>query len=414
MSRTASIVTLVLIIVGIAAFSLLGIYGLPLGRFDFLPFSQSISQGLDLRGGVYAVYEAKGASAEDLSRAMEIMRNRLDKENYLEATLSRQDPDRIRVEIPDVSDPDAVFKLIGQPAKLEFVDPDGKPIMTGEEIIRAVQGTEGGQVVVHFQLNDKGTIAFSEATSRLVGQPIKILLDGQQISAPTVNTAITGGTGYIEGGFTVGEAQRLALQLESGAIPVEIKQLEARTISATLGVDALRTSVIAGGIGLLIVILFMMAFYRLPGFLASISLALFALLNLYILAITGIQVTLPGVAGVILSIGMAVDANVLIFERIKDELALGKTLRSAVDGGFKKAFVTILDSNVTTVLSGIVLYFLGTGPIKGFAITMILGVLVSMFTAITFTRLLMKLMIRLNITAPWLYSSRWKKVEAAK
>lgn len=414
MSRTSAIVALLLIIAAIAGLTYLGFNGLAIGRYDVLPFSASIKQGLDLKGGVYAVYEAQDPTADDITRAMEIMRNRLDKANYMEATISKQGTNRIRVEIPDVADPDKVFNLIGEPAVLEFYDPDGKLIMTGDRIVNAQAGQQYGEIVVYFTLNSVGAREFGDATARLVGRPIRIVLDGQEISAPNVNTPITGGEGYIEGGFTLPEAQKLAMQLQSGAIKVPLKQTEARTISATLGVDALKTSIQAGAIGLLLVVIFMMAFYRLPGFLAAIALSVFTLLTLYILAITGIQVTLPGVAGVILSIGMAVDANVLIFERIRDELGLGKTLRSAVESGFKKAFVTILDANITTVLAGVVLLIFGTGPIKGFAYTMILGVLVSMFTAITLTKFLMNIMLRLNINKPWLYSRRWKKAEAVK
>lgn len=420
MSRTSSIVALAILVAGIVALTLLGLNGLQIGRYDVLPFSEAINQGLDLRGGVFAVYQAQDTSVADFSNkmdiAMNIMRTRLDSNNFTEATISNQgfNGEKIRVEIPGVSSPDEVFKLIGQPAQLEFLDPDGKIIMTGQNIKAASQGTVNGAAVVNFSLDGEGAKAFAEATARLVGQPIRILLDGKQISEPNVENPITGGEGYIEGNFTAASAQQLATQLQSGAIPIKLTQTEARSISATLGADALKTSVIAGAIALLIVMLFMMSFYRLPGFLAAIALAVFTLLNLYILAITGLQVTLPGVAGIILSIGMAVDANVLIFERIKDELRLGKTLRSAVDGGFRKAFITILDSNVTTVLAGLVLLLFGTGPVKGFAYTLILGVLVSMFTAITFTRFLMNIMIKLNITASWLYFPRLKKVEAVK
>lgn len=420
MSRRASIITLVALIVVTALFTFLGIHGLPLGRYDFLPFSKSINQGLDLKGGVYAVYAAKDPGQADLKTkingAMAVMRNRLDSNGYTEATLSNEgsNGNRIRVEVPNVSDPDAIFKLIGQPAKLEFVDPDGKVVMTGDRITSAQAAMQNGEYVVDFSLNATGKTEFAQATSRLVGQPLKIVLDGTQISAPNVETAITGGSGYIQGNFTQGSAQQLATQLQSGALPLELTQLEANTISATLGVNALNTSVEAGAIGLIAVIIFMMAFYRLPGFLANISLIVHTILLLYLLAVLNIQLTLPGIAGIILGIGMSVDANVIIFARIHDEMRLGKTLRSAVDNGFKKAFVTIFDSNVTNVLAGVVLMALGTGSVKGFAYTMVLGVVLSMFTAITLTRFLMNLMIKLNVTLPWLYSHNWQKEEVAK
>jgi preprotein translocase subunit SecD len=420
MNRRTSIIALVVLVLGIVVFTYIGVNGFAVGRYDVLPFSKSITQGLDLKGGVYAVYEAQDTTQSDLPTkikdAMEIMRNRLDAKGYTEATLSTQGVNntRIRVEIPGVSNPDEIFSLIGEPAKLEFVDPDGLVVMSGERIVKAQAVLQSGAYVVDFTLDAQGTTQFANATIRLVGKALSIKLDGNVISSPTVNTAITGGSGYIEGNFTQPEAEKLALQLQSGALPLTLTQLEARTISATLGVDALRTSVEAGAFGLLAVVIFMMAFYRLPGFLADISLIIYTLIVLYILVFTGIQLTLPGIAGIIISMGMAVDANVIIFERIKDEMVAGKTLRSAVDAGFKKAFNAIIDSNVTTVLAGIVLALLGTGSIKGFAYTLIIGVVVSMFTAITLTRFLMNVMIKLNVTIPWLYSYRWKKEEVVK
>jgi preprotein translocase subunit SecD len=414
MRRTASIVTLVALVIGIAAFTLLGLFGLQVGRYDVLPFSKSINQGLDLKGGVYTVFDAKDPTQADLptkiSNAMDIMRNRLDKEGYTEATIASQNNNtRIRVEIPNVSNPDEVLKLLGTPAKLEIFDPNGTVVLSGTHITKAQAALQSGAYVVAFELDGTGKTQFADATTKWDGKVLTIKLDDAIISSPVVNSPIMGGSGIIEGNFNQGSAQQLAVQLESGMLPLELKQLEARTISATLGVDALRTSIEAGAIGMLVVVLFMLAFYRLPGFLADISLIIYTLIVLYILAISGIQLTLPGIAGIIISMGMAVDANVIIFERIKDEMMTGKTLRASVDAGFKKAFVTILDSNVTTVLAGVVLAFLGTGSVKGFAYTLIIGVLVSMFTAITLTRFLMNVMIRLKITVPWLYSYRWKK-----
>ena len=422
MKRSTSIIWLAVMVAGIILFSLLGVYGLPVGRFDVLPLSRSISQGLDLRGGVYAVYEAKDPNQKDLSSKMDgailIMRNRLDSNGFTEATITRQgnglSSNRIRVEIPGVSDPDQVFTLIGKPAKLEFFGPDGVLVMTGNRVVKAFAGSQQGNVVVNFELNAQGTKEFSDATAKFINQRISIKLDDVEISAPNVNSVISGGSGYIEGSFTQAEAQQLAVQLQSGALPVQLNQLEARTISATLGVDALKTSAEAGLIGMCVVILFMLVNYRLPGALASVALLIYVLLVLYTLAVTGIQLTLPGVAGIILGIGVAVDANVIIFERIKEEMMQGKTLRSAVDAGFKKAFVTIFDANLTAFLAAIVLMVLGTGPIKGFAYAMMLSIVASMFTAVVVTRFIMNIMIRLNITNPKLYSNKWHKEEVAK
>ena len=389
----------------------MAIFGLNIGALEIKPLVEGISQGLDLRGGVSAVYEAQDEGQSDfaslLSGTMAVLRNRLTNQGFTEATVTQQGTNRIRIEIPDVDDPNEILNIIGQPAHLEFKTADGETIMDGSAVVSAEMGYLDGQPVVQFTLNDEGATAFATATAENVGSTISIELDGEVISAPTVNQAITGGQGYIEGNFTAESAQQLAMLIQSGALPLDIEQIEVRTISATLGEDALSTSMTAAVIGVLLVIVFMLVIYRLPGVMASLALLIYILIDLFLLAvIPGVQLTLPGIAGIVLSIGMAVDANVIIFERMKEEMRAGKTVRASVESGFKRAFSAILDSNITTIIAGLVLMIFGAGTIKGFAITLTIGVVCSMFTAVVVTRFLLRQMVGLNFTNHRLYGVR--------
>ena len=409
--KTRCAVNMIVVVILLAAFGALAIFGLNIGALEIKPLVEGISQGLDLRGGVSAVYEAQDEGQSDfaslLSGTMAVLRNRLTNQGFTEATVTQQGTNRIRIEIPDVDDPNEILNIIGQPAHLEFKTADGETIMDGSAVVSAEMGYLDGQPVVQFTLNDEGATAFATATAENVGSTISIELDGEVISAPTVNQAITGGQGYIEGNFTAESAQQLAMLIQSGALPLDIEQIEVRTISATLGEDALSTSMTAAVIGVLLVIVFMLVIYRLPGVMASLALLIYILIDLFFLAvIPGVQLTLPGIAGIVLSIGMAVDANVIIFERMKEEMRAGKTVRASVESGFKRAFSAILDSNITTIIAGLVLMIFGAGTIKGFAITLTIGVVCSMFTAVVVTRFLLRQMVGLNFTNHRLYGVR--------
>ncbi|MFZ5974897.1 MAG: protein translocase subunit SecD [Bacillota bacterium] len=419
-----SAIKLTLYIIVVAFLGFIAVNGLSLGVNSIKPVKDVIKRGLDLTGGIYTVYQAKDTSVKDfeykMDSAVTVLRTRLDGKGFTEATITRQGTDKIRIEIPinetsENQDVNAISKYIGTPAVVQFLDPDGNVIMEGKNIKTAraaLQTTQNQtqQYVVDFTLDDAGTKAFADATTELAGtgKSISITLDGKVISSPTVNQAITGGNGYIEGNFSKESAQELAMQIESGSLPIELNEIEVRSINATLGADALDTSAMAGLIGVGIVITFMIAFYRLPGVAASLALIGYILIMLFLLALLSIQLTLPGIAGIILSIGMAVDANVIIFERFKEEARAGKSLTASLESGFKRALSAIVDSNITTLIAALVLMYFGTGPIKGFAYTLALGICISMFTAITITRFLLRSFIRLNVKKKSLYVARLK------
>lgn len=420
MTKKRSIISLIIIFILIGAFGYWGIFGAQIGKYDLVSLGDKIQQGLDLRGGVYALYEAErpdNMSGEEfnakLSTAIDILRARLDGQGYTEATIAKEgrfENNRLRIEIPGVDDANEVLAIIGKPALLQFIDPEGKVIMEGDDISYAranyIDGS-GNQPAVFFELKDEGTSAFADATTKFVGQTISIELDGEVISAPTVSTPILSGSGYIEykGDSDINDAIELAMLIESGALPLEFDRLETRSVSATLGVNALDTSLLAGLVGIIALFIFLLVFYRLSGFVADLTLTIYLLIVVYIIAIAGVQLTLPGIAGIILGVGMAVDANVIIFERIKEEVRTGKTFRSAADAGFKKAIWTILDANITTLIAAAVLMFFGTGSIKGFAYTLAIGIGVSVFTALVISRFLIKCLIGLNIRNTKIYFS---------
>lgn len=399
------IFVLIVAIIGLAGFT--AIEGLSIGKYDIIPMKDAINFGLDLRGGVYVVLEAKDTpddpvNEEKMSRAVATIRQRVDGLGVSEASVAKQGNKRIRVSIPDVQDQEKALDIIGKTAQLEFIGPDGKVILTGEQVVdsKAVyQQTEigGEQPVVTLKFDEKGTKAFAKATEEFINQPISIVLDGQVISAPTVNNVISDGEAVITGQKDLQEAGDLSTLIRAGALPVALEPVEIRGVGPKLGQDSLSQSTTAALIGIALVFAFIILYYRVPGFAASIALMIYMILFFGILISLNTTLTLPGIAGLILSIGMSVDANVIIFERIKEELKLGKSLRAAVDSGFSRALSSILDANITTLIAGIVLFFFGTGPVKGFAVTLMVGIGVSMITAIFITRYLVKLLIKTNI-----------------
>lgn len=401
--KTKSLVKLCVTVLLVALVSVLAINGLQIGKYILKPVGQAISLGLDLRGGIYAVYQGD-TTAENFDSQMDatitIMRTRLTSAGYTEANITRQGDDRIRIEIPDVQDPNEILEIVGTPAHLAFLDPDGNVIMEGKDIVTAAPmvNSSDSSYYVYFELSEEGKAAFAEATAANIGKAISITLDDEVISAPTVQTAITEGSGSITGSFTQEEVINLANLILSGALPLDIELIENSAVSATLGVEALDTSILAGIIGVCLIMLFMLVIYRLPGLMADIALCIYMLIVFYALALVpGVQLTLPGIAGIVLGIGMAVDGNVIIFERFREELKSGRTVGMAAKRGYKNALSSIIDSNVTTIIAALVLMYFGTGSIRGFAITLLIGVITSMISSLLITRFLLNQATKLGI-----------------
>ena len=409
--RTRAIVSLVVILVVVALAGYVALFGIGKGTSIHYvkPWGEAISLGLDLRGGVYTVYQAEEDGSEDFDSKMNstvnILTSRLTRQGFTEATVTRQGNDRIRVEIPNVTDPNEILRIIGSPAQLNFKDEAGNVIIEGAMVKNAQAAQdENGRPCVSFELNDEGAKLFAEGTAANLGKTISIELDGEVISAPTVNSVISGGQGQItSSSFTAEEAKTLANLILSGALPLNLSQLEVSAISATLGDTALDRALMAGIIGVALVMLFMLIRYRLCGLVADIALTIYIMIVVLLLALTGAQLTLPGVAGIILGIGMAVDANVVIFERIREELSVGRPLPSSVKKGFSNALSAIIDANITTIIAAVVLYAFGTGSIRGFALTLGISVATSMFTAVFVTHKLLDIFVDLGVKNQKLY-----------
>ena len=433
-SKAGSAIKLAVLCVLTIAVAIIGFTGMPLradGLYRLRPWlptadadnwPSALSLGLDLRGGVYVEYSAEKTADIDASydvlmeNTIAVIQQRLTDQGYAESTVQRIGTDGIRVEIPDVTDPSAVLELIGTPAKLEFRDQDGNTFMDGAMVETASYYYSEGDHQVAFTLTSEGSKVFAEMTSANIGKALSIYLDDELLIAPTVQSAITGGSGVINGMGTEERAKTIAAQIQSGALPLDLTQQKVDTVAATLGSNALSTSVTAAAIGILLVMLLMILRYRINGLCAAWALTIYIiLLFLLIAVIPGIQLTLPGIAGIVLGIGMAVDANVVVFERFNEEIRAGKSLKASLRAGYQNAMSAILDANVTTLIAAIVLLFFGTGSIQGFAKTLLLGVVVSMFTALVVTRFLMKNFIGLGIANEKLFTSRapqGKEVEA--
>jgi preprotein translocase subunit SecD len=380
----------------------------------------SLHEGLDLKGGTHFVYALKldGVAHDQVEAAVEsaraVIANRVDQLGVSEAIVQPSragDTRTLIVELPGVTDLEQAKQLIGKTANLEFWEPSTDPVdqteagtlpgfkrttLSGKHLKSAAvefdQQTNEPQIKLLF--NADGATLFGEITGRNVGQPVAIVLDGQPITVPTVQAEISSGEAQITGDFTLQQAKTLAIQLNAGALPVPVELVEQRTVGATLGTESVTSSVLAGLIGLGLVMVFMILSYGWLGVIASIALTLYTVFTAALIESIPVTLSLAGIAGVILSVGMAVDANILIFERMKEERRAGRPMGRAIDEGFHRAWQSIRDSNVSSLLTASILYFTTTGLVRGFALTLALGIVVSMFTAITVTRTLMKLTLR--------------------
>jgi preprotein translocase subunit SecD len=375
--------------------------------------------GLDLEGGLRVEYQAlpkdgQSPNEESMGVIKDIIERRVNQEGVSEAVVVVQGSDRVVVELPGVTDVDAVRRLVGQTGRLDFV-PLGStsatqgqvldlevnpPLFSGDQVESAAVGTDsqGGGLAVDFVLKSTGAQLFADYTADHIGEYFAIALDGAVISAPVINSSIPNGQVQISaggiGGFPADEARDLVTILKFGSLPFPIQELSSEQISATLGETFLNQSLLAGLIGIALVIAFMLLYYRLPGVVAAFALVYYTLVVYAIFRLIPVTLTLAGIAGFVLSIGMAVDANILIFERMKEELRLGKSLPAAVEAGFNRAWNSILDSNVSSLITATILYAFGSSTIRGFALVLIIGVLVSMFSAIVVTRSIMRVMVR--------------------
>ncbi|MBQ6558575.1 MAG: protein translocase subunit SecD [Clostridia bacterium] len=417
--KNKSIVTLCLVVLVALLLNYLALFGFKIGTFDFTggTFGEhGIKQGIDLQGGLVLRYHAVDnnkndirPSNDEMEQVQGIFSARLTQAGYTEAQISFNDEGQISVEIPGVENTEEAEELLGKTAKLTFRNADGEVVLDGTNAVKSAKyeysATENGMGATHhvqIEFNPDARQAFAEATAAAAAAGngknyISIYMDDDLISSPRVSQKIDSNTCVITGDFTQESATTLANQIQSGSLPVDLKQETSQKIGAQLGENALSTSLIAAGIGILLIMIFMVIMYRIPGLIADISLLLYVGIIQLIIGLFHINLSLSGIAGIILSIGMAVDADCIIFERMKEELALGKTIRASVFAGFDKAFSAILDSNVTTIITCVVLYLSGIGTVTGFALTLGIGVILSMITAIIITKFLMKQLVNMGI-----------------
>lgn len=413
MSKKKSIVVLIL---SLAATVLLGCVvtlGVDKGHTGSM---KNIKTGLDLSGGVSITYEAvsDNPSDEEMSDTMNKLRQRVEQYST-EAMVSRQGEKRINIEIPGVTNANEILEELGQPGSLYFVDSDSEVVLSGTDIKHAEgesyrDGTTGKtKYVVNLKITKEGTKKFAEATKENVGKPIYIIYNNQIISAPTVNSEITGGSAEISGMASLEEANALASNIRIGGLSLELKEVYSNVVGAQLGQEALKTSLIAGMIGIAIIIVLMIIVFRVSGIAAGWALIVFTLLDLLALNAFDVTLTLPGIAGVILTIGMAVDANIIIYTRTKEEIALGAKVSDAIESGFRKAFSAILDGNVTTLIAAAVLFVLGSGSVRGFAETLAIGVILSMFSALVVSKIISRAFVGLGIRSEKYYGKKTKR-----
>ena len=428
---TKSVVTLVALILVICLMGYIALYGLNIGEWripNVFDEQAGVRKGMDLVGGTVITFEAQTdlpAGSQELSTGMDaavtMMTTRLSTMGYFEATVAKTGDRRLRIEIPAIQDPEEASQKLGPTAQLEFLDADGTVLMTGQEVKSAtamygpVDNTGTSSHYVSLVLSDPQK--FTEVTKQIALRAadgtnyLAIALDGEIKSAPFVDakystTGINADDVVISGQFTAESARELANYINIGQLPFTLKEVELRAVGPQLGDRALENSLMGAGIGILLVFVFMIITYRLPGAAASIALSFYVVLVAIVLTIFRINLSLAGIAGIILSIGMAVDANCIIFERIKEELNNGKTVRASIAAGFSNAFSSIIDSNVTTLIAAGVLWYRGSGSVQGFAITLFIGVVVSMFTAIFITRLLLNIANSLKLNKPSFFGAK--------
>lgn len=397
--KSSALLIAIVALIGILAF--VGFKGFVLFGWEFKSFNKAITRGLDLQGGVSVLMEIQeeNVTKEQLNSIKEHIALRVNKLGVAETVVTTEGDKRIRVDVPGQTDSKEIVDSLSQSGNLIFKGPDGEEILSGKDVEKATAqlNQQTGKSEIGLELNEEGQKKFAEATAKYIGQAISIYMDDELLISPTVQTQITDGRASITGTKTMEENKALAGVINSGALPLTVKAVSVKNVGAQLGATAFPNAVKSGVIGIGIVFLFMIINYRVQGLFADIALALYVILTLFIFVEVGVTLTLPGIAAFLLTIGMAVDANILIFERTKEELKKGFSIKSAVKKGTENALSSIVDSNVTTILCALILYFIGSGSVKGFAITLMIGILVSLFTALVVTKLLVNLAVEAGI-----------------
>ncbi len=409
-NKTSGVLRLAAAVLALVFFTYVAVLGL---GFEQSGSAHDIKLGLDLAGGVSITYQTVDENPSATDMADTIYKLQLRAQTYSsEAEVYQEGTNRINVDIPDVTDANEILEDLGQPGSLVFQDDEGNDVLTGSDVKSAEAGIisddsgSSKEYVVNLVFTDEGAEKFAQLTAENVGSYISIVYDGEVVSAPTVNEAITGGKCYIEGMEDYEAAEQLASTIRIGSLKLELEEIRSNVVGAKLGADAISTSLKAGAIGLVLVMLFMIVFYLIPGVAAALALAIYVALIVCLLSAFQITLTLPGIAGIVLTIGMAVDANVIIFSRIREELAEGKSVRMARKDGFSKALSAILDGNITTLIAALVLYLMGSGSVKGFATTLALGTLLSMFTALFVTRFILTGLYEIGLRDPKFYGKK--------
>jgi protein-export SecD/SecF family membrane protein len=400
----SSIVFIILVAV-IAFLAFAGFKGFVIGGWQVKSFDKVITRGLDLQGGVSVLMEIQQDSVtkEELESAKEHISLRVNKLGVAETVVTTEGQKRIRVDIPGMTNSKEIVDSLKQAGNLVFKGPNGDEILTGQDVKKATAelNQQGGGYEIGLELNDEGTKKFADATGKYIGQNIGIYLDDEQISNPRVQVQITDGRASITGNYTLDEAKTQAGLINSGALPLPVKEVSVSNVGAELGATAFPNSIKAGIIGVGLIFLFMLINYRREGLMADIALTLYIVLTLLVFIEVGVTLTLPGIAAFLLTIGVAVDANILMFERTKEELKKGYSVKAAVKKGEENALSSIVDSNVTTLLASLILYSIGSGPVKGFAITLMIGIVISLFTGLVVTKILVNLAVDMRlITKP--------------
>lgn len=398
--KSKSIAVFILTIVVILSLAFSGFKGFEIAGWQVKSFNEAITKGLDLQGGVSVLMEIQDedVTPEVRQRVKQLLELRVNSIGVSETVVTEEGDKRIRIDIPGAYDSSEIVENLSKTGNLEFRDSEGNVLLTGKDVKDATALLQDASTpVVSLELNDDGKEKFAEATSNNIGKSIGIYMDDEEVSSPVVQTAITDGKAVINGMSSMDEATKIAGIISSGALPVTIKAVSINNVGAQLGSEALPNAIKAGVIGIALVLIFMILYYRVPGIFASISLILYITLILLIFTEMKVALTLPGIAALLLTIGMAVDANVLIFARIREELKRGISVKSAVKAGFENAMSSIVDSNSTTFIAALILYFIGSGSVKGFAVTLMIGIVLSLFTSLVVTKFLINLAVEIGL-----------------